>query len=123
MFANRMTATRAVLVGATLLLGLMTALRLVSAETSAAGTDFNVYLPFIANGDAETPSDTIPYGPVHTGPGTFYDFADGGGNCLFEPTPDDLMVAAINHFDYDNAALCGTYARVDGPDGLSLIHI
>jgi hypothetical protein len=33
---------------------------------------------------------------THEGEGTFYDFADGSGNCGFPATPDDLLVAAMN---------------------------
>jgi expansin len=52
-----------------------------------------------------------------TGEATYYDFADGSGNCGFPPTPDDLMVGAINQVDYADSAACGTCARIDGPDG------
>lgn len=52
-----------------------------------------------------------------TGEATYYDFADGSGNCGFPATPDDLMVAAMNHTDYAASAACGTCVRIDGPDG------
>jgi len=64
----------------------------------------------------------VPFGPVHTGEGTYYN-ATGAGNCLFPPSPDNLMVAAMNHADYDNAALCGAYISVQGPDGTVLVRI
>lgn len=60
----------------------------------------------------------IKPGDVHHGVATFYD-ADGGGNCMFDPT-DDLMVAAMNHTDYENSAACGAYLRVTGPRGDSV---
>jgi len=47
---------------------------------------------------------------------TFYDFADGSGNCGFPATPNDLMVAAMNHVDYAGSAACGTCVRIDGAD-------
>lgn len=53
----------------------------------------------------------------HEGEGTYYDFADGSGNCSFPATPDDLMVAAMNHTDYAGSAACGTCIRVVGPEG------
>lgn len=53
---------------------------------------------------------------VRSGEGTWY-AADGSGNCSFPATPDDLMVAAMNHVDYAGSAACGTCVRVEGPDG------
>ena len=53
----------------------------------------------------------------HSGEATYYDFADGSGNCGFPATPGDLMVAAINHPQYANSAACGACARVTGPNG------
>jgi expansin (peptidoglycan-binding protein) len=60
--------------------------------------------------------------PQHSGDGTYYD-ADGSGNCMFDPSPDDLMVAAMNEVDYGNSAACGACAEVEGPDGLILVRI
>lgn len=54
---------------------------------------------------------------LRSGQATFYDFADGSGNCGFPATPDDLLVAAINHVDYAGSAACGACVRIDGPDG------
>jgi expansin (peptidoglycan-binding protein) len=51
-----------------------------------------------------------------SGEATYYDFADGSGNCGFPATPDDLLVAAINHVDYAGSAACGTCVRIDGPE-------
>lgn len=53
----------------------------------------------------------------HTGEATYYDFADGSGNCGFPATPDDLMVGAMNHVDYAASATCGSCVRLSGPDG------
>ncbi|NMC71910.1 MAG: hypothetical protein GYA57_17885 [Myxococcales bacterium] len=55
--------------------------------------------------------------PEHSGEATYYDFADGSGNCGFDPTPDDLLVAAMNHTDYAASAVCGGCAHVVGPRG------
>ena len=38
--------------------------------------------------------------PEHQGEATYYDFADGSGNCSFPATPDDLDVGAMNDTDY-----------------------
>ena len=59
----------------------------------------------------------------HEGEATYYDFADGGGACSFEPTPDDLMVAAMNAPDYAGSAACGSCAEVGGPDGTVTVRI
>jgi expansin (peptidoglycan-binding protein) len=71
-----------------------------------------------ADSDADTgigqpcdPADT------RSGEATYYDFADGSGNCSFPATPDDLMVGAMNHTDYAASAVCGSCVRIDGPDG------
>lgn len=53
----------------------------------------------------------------YTGEATYYDFADGSGNCGFPATPEDLMVGAMNHTDYAASAACGTCVRIAGPLG------
>lgn len=60
--------------------------------------------------------------PTRTGEATYYD-ADGSGNCSFDPSPDDLMVAAMNAPDYDTAAWCGGCVEVDGPAGTVVVRI
>lgn len=52
---------------------------------------------------------------VHEGEATYYDFADGSGNCGFPPSPGDLMVAAMNHTDYADSAACGACIEITGP--------
>ncbi|HTJ80909.1 MAG TPA: expansin EXLX1 family cellulose-binding protein, partial [Polyangiaceae bacterium] len=59
----------------------------------------------------------------HSGDATYYDFADGSGNCSFPATPDDLMVGAMNHTDYADSAVCGACADVTGPNGTVHIRI
>lgn len=58
----------------------------------------------------------------HAGEATYY-AADGSGNCSFDPSPGDLMVAALNTADYDGAAACGACAEVDGPNGSVTVRI
>jgi expansin (peptidoglycan-binding protein) len=68
--------------------------------------------------------DVLPCGEEeeHAGEATYYD-ATGGGACSFEPSPDDLMVAAANPTDFDGSAACGACAEVDGPDGTVVVRI
>ncbi len=61
--------------------------------------------------------------PQHTGEATYYTFADGSGNCSFPATPQDLMVGAMNHTDYQNSGACGTCAKIKGPDGEVTVRI
>ncbi len=56
------------------------------------------------------------------GDGTYYD-ATGAGNCSFEASPGDLMVAAMNDADYAGSAVCGQCVSVDGPDGSVTVRI
>jgi expansin (peptidoglycan-binding protein) len=56
------------------------------------------------------------------GEATYYD-ADGSGNCSFDPSPQDLMVAAANPTDYAGSDACGACAAVDGPDGSVTVRI
>lgn len=75
-----------------------------------------IFLPLVvAPGNTRTVMPGLPLDPfaTHTGEGTFYG-ATGGGNCMFDPTPENLMVAAMNHTDYANALLCGAYIEVQG---------
>jgi len=58
----------------------------------------------------------------HGGEATYYD-ADGSGNCSFEASPGDLMVAAINEADWNGSAACGACVEVDGPDGSVVVRI
>jgi expansin (peptidoglycan-binding protein) len=95
----------------------------LSADDGGATSKANalapaVFLPLVIGG-IDAP---IPFGEVHTGEGTYYD-ATGAGNCSFDASPDNLMVAAMNHTDYDNAALCGAYVQVTGPKGVVVLRI
>ena len=52
---------------------------------------------------------------------TYYDFADGGGACSFDPTPNDLMVGAMNAPDYLASAACGACASISTSDGKNVV--
>ncbi len=60
--------------------------------------------------------------PIHQGIATYYN-ATGAGACSFDPSPDDLMVAAMNADEYNNAAVCGEYLKVNGPKGTITLRI
>ena len=57
-----------------------------------------------------------------TGDGTYY-AADGTGNCSFDASPNDLLVAAMNHPDYGSAQWCGACVAVTGPKGTVTVRI
>lgn len=59
----------------------------------------------------------------HAGEATYYDFADGSGNCSFDPSPGDLMIGAMNHTDYADSAACGACVQLKGPNAEILIRI
>lgn len=68
------------------------------------------------------PSPTPGGGEVRNGRATYYG-ATGAGNCSFDPSPNDLMVAAMNTVDYANARLCGAYVEVTGPEATVVVRI
>lgn len=53
----------------------------------------------------------IKPGVTYAGVATHYDAADGNGACTYGPT-SDLMIAAMNHSDYETAKACGAYISV-----------
>jgi expansin len=59
---------------------------------------------------------------VHSGQATYY-AATGGGNCSFAESPNDLMVCAMNEFEYDTASVCGASIHVKGPKGEVTVRI
>lgn len=71
-----------------------------------------------------TPGPTAPgaLSPTMKGDGTFYG-ATGQGNCSFDASPDNLMVAAMNHVEYAGSAACGEYVAVTGPKGSVTVRI
>ncbi len=86
----------------------------VRAQTPTGQT---VWLPIIV-----TAAATVAVNPTHQGLATYYG-ATGAGACLFDPSPADLMVAAMNAVEYDTAAVCGAYVRVTGPSGSVTVRI
>ncbi len=74
-----------------------------------------LWLPAVFSAPART-------NPIHTGIATYYN-ATGAGACMFDASPSDLMVAAMNAEEYDNARACGAYVRVNGPKGSIVVRI
>lgn len=75
--------------------------------------DFFVHLPLVS---------VNRQNPLHTGIATYY-YADGSGACGFDPSPNDLMVAAMNAEEYNHAAYCGAYVQVTGRKGTITVRI
>lgn len=88
----------------------------LGAAGALAQQDEKVYLPLVKAPPAKQ-------NPTFTGEGTYYNEADGGGNCGFDPTPGDLMVGAMNEAQYGMADLCGAYVELTGPRGTITIRI
>ncbi len=96
-----------------------------SASTHAAhpSDTHTLYLPHLAL-YSHPIAPGLPIDPyaTHTGEGTYY-AADGTGNCSFDASPGDLMVAALNDPDYHSALYCGAYVSVTGPNGSVVVRI
>ncbi|MDZ4720111.1 MAG: expansin EXLX1 family cellulose-binding protein [Roseiflexaceae bacterium] len=88
-------------------------------ELLFAAANYATYLPFV------TKAGTVagPSNPTHTGEATYYTEADGSGNCSFDPSPQDLIIGALNHTDYADSALCGAFLEVTGPRATITIRI
>ena len=86
------------------------------SPTLGQTSDFHsVWLPVMINAGA------MP-NPIHQGIATYYS-ATGEGACSFAPSPEDLLVAAMNAEEYKNAAVCGAYVQVSGPKGAITVRI
>jgi expansin (peptidoglycan-binding protein) len=73
-----------------------------------------------ATGGAQTTRVTL--GAQRSGEGTYY-AATGEGACMFDASPNDLDIAALNASDWTGSALCGACADVQGPKGTLRIRI
>ncbi|MFE0387226.1 expansin EXLX1 family cellulose-binding protein [Streptomyces bungoensis] len=83
-----------------------------SPHASAAGA------PRAASGAAPLAGRIAP-GVTHSSVATHYDAGDGDGACLYGPSPD-LMIAAMNHTDYEASKACGAYLSVRAAGGASV---
>src|SRR5215471_10133845 len=60
--------------------------------------------------------------PPENGRATYY-AADGSGNCMFDPSPNDLDVAAMDGPEYANSEVCGECVAIQGPKGNVTVRI
>ena len=72
-------------------------------------------------GGGATSSGTSCVDAAREGKVTYYDFADGSGACSFDPSPNDLLVGAMNAPDYLASAACGACAQITGGDGKQVV--
>jgi expansin (peptidoglycan-binding protein) len=72
-----------------------------------------------ANGDD---ASTVPLGQNETGDGTYY-AATGAGACSFDPSPNDLDVAAMDAPLWAGSAPCGECVAITGPKGMVTVRI
>jgi len=86
---------------------------LPTVPTSAQATDGAAPPP---------PGPPAPIGQPQQGEATYY-AADGSGNCSFEASPSDLLVAALNLTDYAGSATCGACLEVKGPSGTVNVRV
>lgn len=95
-----------------------------SSDGPAGNTPAPAPAPGPAPGPAPSPGPVAPgaLSPTYTGEGTFYG-ATGEGNCTFDASPDNLLVAAMNAADYAGSAVCGEYVAVTGPKGAVTVRI
>ncbi|WP_406514073.1 expansin EXLX1 family cellulose-binding protein [Streptomyces sp. NBC_00161] len=75
--------------------------------------------PQAASSTAPSPGRIQP-GTTYKGVATAYAAGDGNGACLFGPSDDDLMIAAMNTTDYESSRACGAYVRVRAASGASI---
>jgi expansin (peptidoglycan-binding protein) len=99
--------------GFALLIAFILLKSLPSSPVLSQDDDYTVWLPLTIKNNTN---------PIHQGIATYYN-ATGAGACLFDPSPGDLMVAAMNAEEYDNAAVCGAYFDVIGPQGTVTVRI
>ncbi len=95
-----------------------------SADGPTAGADAPSPAPAPAPAPGASPAPSVPgaLSPTYTGEGTFYG-ATGEGNCTFDASPGNLMVAAMNGPDYAGSAVCGQFVAVTGPKGSITVRI
>ncbi|MFO0585907.1 MAG: expansin EXLX1 family cellulose-binding protein [Polyangiaceae bacterium] len=92
-----------------------------SGGTSAGGGTTSTGAAGTATTGTNTSSGASCTDAPRDGKVTYYDFADGSGACSFDPTPNDLMVGAMNAPDYLASAACGACAQITGGDGKQIV--
>lgn len=84
---------------------------------------FIVFLFSIFSACSSGGGSSTQFGEEVTGVATYYDFADGSGACSFDPSPNDMDVAALNAVQWDGSDWCGACADVTGPNGSVRVRI
>jgi expansin (peptidoglycan-binding protein) len=74
------------------------------------------------SGDGGTVTPGGPLSAVIDGVATYYD-ATGAGACSFDPSPNDLDVAAMNAPQFEGSSVCGECVDVTGPNGKVTVRI
>lgn len=87
----------------------------VTNANTPASSSYSIWLPLVSKSPATS-------NLLHQGIATYYN-ATGDGACTFGVSPQDLMVAALNAPEYNNAAFCGAYVSVTGPKGTVVVRI
>lgn len=101
---------------------MLSVLVVVGGIALAQSTTSATYLPLIIS--PQIVSTSVPTQvPLRSGEATYYDGADGQGNCSFAASPQDLMIGAMNHIDYAGSAICGAFVEVHGPNATITIRI
>jgi expansin len=92
----------------------------ISPVSGQNSNSLHVWLPLVMMSGSTT---TTSSNPIHTGIASFYP-ATGQGNCSYvPPAPEDLMVTAMNRFQFDASAICGAYLQVIGPKGSVTVRV
>jgi len=85
----------------------------VPARASASSPSKSVAPPAAPAGGRIRP------GVGYQGVATAYEAADGNGACLYGPSAD-MMIAAMNHTDYETSRACGAYVLIKAANGASI---
>jgi expansin (peptidoglycan-binding protein) len=93
-------------------------------KTSPARWFAMALLPLLTACGPTDPGDALrALGEFQDGLITYYWEADGTGNCSYTATPQDLDVAAIWIGQYQESAICGACAEIEGPKGSLRVRI
>ncbi len=75
-----------------------------------------------ASGSGGAAATTVPFGQSRDGIATYY-AATGAGACMFDASPGDMNVTAINAAEWSDSAWCGACIDVDGPSGSVRVRV
>jgi expansin (peptidoglycan-binding protein) len=67
-------------------------------------------------------STILPTRSPEAGRATYY-AADGSGACSFDPSPNDLDVAAMDAPEWNGSEVCGACVSVQGPKGTVTVRV